>query len=113
MSELELRIRNDEDLHALKAAAFRVPTDLERRHRLTTYYHAYYGKLLALATTPDLRDYLKAQEATHQLLLLQPRTRHQTDEAKAEKLAALAAGTTAGGLPAPSQAPVSDILPRD
>jgi hypothetical protein len=112
-SELELRIRNDEGLHALKAEALRVPTDLERRHRLRAYYQAYYGKLLALATTPDLRDYLKAQQAAHELLLLQPRTRHETDEAEAEKLTQLSTGTTAGALPAPSQAPVSDILPRN
>ena len=108
-----MRIRNDEGLHALKAEALRVPTDLERRHRLRAYYQAYYGKLLALATTPDLRDYLKAQEAAHELLLLQPRTRHETDEAEADKLTQLSTGTTAGALPAPSQAPVNNILPRN
>ena len=87
MVALEARIRNDADLHALKASALRVPTDLERRHRLKDYYEAYYGKLQSLATTPELKAYLKSQEAAHKLTLLQPRVRHETDEAEAAALA--------------------------
>ncbi|HEY1581719.1 MAG TPA: hypothetical protein VGF73_01315, partial [Chthoniobacterales bacterium] len=81
MSALEVGIRNDEDLHALKADAFRARTDLERRHRLRTYYDAYYKRLQDRASTPDLKGYIVAQRAAHELTLLQPRTRHQTDEA--------------------------------
>ncbi len=113
MAALEVGIRNDEDLHALKAVAFQAPTDLERRDRLKTYYQAYYAKLQARAGTPDLKDYLKTQEAVHELLLLQPRTRHEMDEAEAAKLAQTIAGTAAGALPAPSQAPVNNILPNN
>ncbi len=104
MSELETRIRNDEDLHALKNAAQRAPTDLERRHRLRTYYQLYFKKLGALAATPDLKTYLTAQEASHEILLLQPRVRHETDEKEANDLAAIKASSGTG--PKPLATPV-------
>jgi hypothetical protein len=50
MVALETRIRNDDDLHALKATALKVPTDLERRHWLKRYYELYFKKLHALAS---------------------------------------------------------------
>ena len=87
MVALETRIRNDQDLHALKATALKVPTDLERRHWLKSYYELYFKKLRARATTPDLKAYLDAQEATRKLSLLQPKVRHESDEAEAAALA--------------------------
>ena len=87
MSALQIQIRNDADLQELKAAALEAPTDLERRHGFRRYYELYYRKLVARADSPELRDYLKAQEAAQELTLLQPRTRHETDEAEAQKLA--------------------------
>src|SRR5215510_5127139 len=72
MVALEARIRNDEDLHAIKASAASAPTDLERRHRLKAYYDLYYKKLRGMAETPDLKSYVDAQEAAHKLTLLQP-----------------------------------------
>ena len=87
MVELEMWIRNDEDLHALQATAFKAPTDLERRRWLKSYYELYFKKLRALATTPDLKAYLDAQEAYRKLSLLQPRVRHESDEAEAVELA--------------------------
>ena len=102
MVTLETRIRNDAELHALRAAADAARTDLERRHRLKNYYEAYYGKLHQLATTPDLQGYLVAQKAAHQMTLLQPRVRHQTDEAAA---AALAKEAAAASVIAPVKAP--------
>ncbi|CAN5456222.1 hypothetical protein BH20VER3_BH20VER3_10400 [soil metagenome] len=110
MSALETRIRNDEDLHALKASAQRAPTDLERRHRLRTYYKLYFKKLRALATTPELKTYLSAQEASHEIVLLQPRVRHESDAAEAAALAKIMAGTTATPLATPAQARASDTL---
>ena len=110
MSALETRIRNDEDLHELKASANKARTDLERRHALKAYYKLYYKKLLALASTPDLQDYLRAQEAAHEATLLQPRVRHETDEAEAEALAQLAGGAKASALPTPIQARASEAL---
>ena len=111
MVALETRIRNDEDLHALKATALKVPTDLERRHWLKSYYELYFKKLRALATTPDLKAYLDAQEATRKLSLLQPKVRHESDEAEAAALAkAGAAATAPKALPTPVQARASEAV---
>ena len=111
MVELEMRIRNDEDLHALKATALKAPTDLERRHWLKSYYELYFKKLRALATTPDLKAYLDAQEASRKLSLLQPRVRHESDEAEAAELAkAGAAATASKALPTPVQARASEAV---
>ncbi len=110
VAELETGVRNDEGLHALKRAADEAPTDLERRHRLRDYYQAYFQKLRARAATPALRDYLTAQRASHERTLLQPRVRHETDEAEAARLATQQAGITAAPLPTPAQAKVSDVL---
>jgi hypothetical protein len=111
MVALETRIRNDEDLHALKAAALKAPTDLERRHWLKSYYELYFKKLRALATTPDLKTYLDAHEATRKISLLQPRVRHESDEAEAAALAKAGAGATAAkSLPTPVQARASEAV---
>ena len=110
MSELETRIRNDADLHAMKATAKEAPTDLERRHRLRAYYELYYRKLRGLASTPDLKAYLTAQEAAHELTLLQPHVRHETDEAKAAALATAKAGASVAPAPTPDQARASEAL---
>jgi hypothetical protein len=111
MVALETRIRNEEDLHALKASALKAPTDLERRHWLKSYYELYFKKLRALATTPDLKAYLDAHEAAHKMSLLQPRVRHESDEAEAAALAKASAGATAAtSLPTPVQARASDAV---
>jgi hypothetical protein len=111
MSELEVKIRNDPELHRLRASADEARTDLDRRHRFRTYYERYYGKLLRLAQTPELSAYLKGQQAAHELALLQPRVRHETDEAEAAKLAAAKTGTTTPApVGTPAQAKVDNIL---
>ncbi len=109
MVALEAGIRNDEDLRVIKALAMQAPTDLERRHRLKEYYGRYFGKLRALATTPDLKEYLTAQEATHKLTLLQPRVRHETDEAEAAALAKASQGAVTA-LPTPVQARAGQVV---
>jgi hypothetical protein len=111
MVALETRIRNDQDLHALKATALKAPTDLERRHWLKSYYELYFNKLRPLATTPDLKAYIDAQEATRKLSLLQPKVRHESDEAEAAALARTgAAATAAKALPTPVQARASEAV---
>jgi hypothetical protein len=108
LAQLETQIRNDPGLHALRASADTAHTDLERRHRLRSYYEAYYGKLRGLTTAPDLQGYIVAQKASHQLALLQPHVRHQTDEAAAAALykegAQATTGPTPRALPTPVQA---------
>ena len=111
MVALETQIRNDEDLHVLKASALKAPTDLERRHWLKSYYELYFKKLRTLATTPDLKTYLDAREATRKISLLQPRVRHESDEAEAAALAkAGAAANAAKSLPTPVQARASEAV---
>ena len=105
MAALETRIRNDEELHALRASAQSEPTDLEKRHGLKTYYHVYFKKLHAFPATPELKTYLDAQEATHVASLLQPRTRHETDEAEGMALNRVIA---AAGVPTPSPKPAHE-----
>ena len=100
-AELETQIRNDQDLHALKAKAMQVSTDLERRHLLKAYYQLYYSKLRALTTAPDLVAYLTSQEAGYVASLLQPRVRHETDETTT---AATAGASAPPALPTPVQA---------
>ena len=109
MVALEARIRNDADLHELKAAALRAPTDLERRHRLKEYYGLYFAKLRARAGTPALKEYLEAQEATRKLTLLQPRVRHETDAAEAAALAEASRGAVTA-LPTPVQARAGETV---
>ncbi len=109
MVALETQIRNDADLHALKAAALRAPTDLERRHQLKVYYGKYYGKLRSLAATADLKAYLEAEEAAHKVALLQPRVRHEADEAEAAALAQASKGA-ATALPTPVQARAGQVV---
>jgi hypothetical protein len=106
---LETQIRNDEDLHQLERAALQARTDLERRRGLRAYYQLYYRKLRDRAATPELRDYLTAQAARHELTLLQPRVRHEADEAEAARLALGKAETEAIPLPTPVQAKVNNI----
>jgi hypothetical protein len=103
MAQLETRIRNDRELHVARAAADRMPTDLERRHQLRAYYRLYYSKLRALATTPELKTYLDLQENVHLWSLLQPKVRHETDEAEWQKIRQ-ATGRGATALPTPYQA---------
>ena len=111
MSALEARIRNDEDLHVSRAAALKAPTDLERRHGLKNYYQLYFKKLRTLASTPELKAYLDAQEAVHRLSLLQPRVRHEMDEEEAAELQKATQGAnTTKALPTPIQARASDAL---
>src|SRR5262245_36893624 len=111
MAALETQIRNDKDLYALKATALKASTDLERRHWLKRYYELYFKKLRALATTPDLKAYLDAHEAARKLSLLQPKVRHESDEAEATALATAGAGApTAKALPTPVQARASEAV---
>ncbi len=110
LAELETLTRNEEDLHELKRFAFAARTDLKRRHRLRAYYEMYYRKLRTHAATPELRDYVDAQAASHELILLQPRVRHQSDEAEAARLAQAKAGASAAPLPTPAQAKVNNVF---
>ena len=71
--------------------------------------HLHFGKLRVLAMTSDLKEYLDAQEATRKLTLLQPRVRHETDEAEAAALAKASQGAVTA-LPTPVQARAGQVV---
>ena len=72
---LQNRIANDRDLKASLQFAEAARTDLEKRQRLQKYYELYFGKMIALATTPELKAYLIARKNGQLAALPQPRVR--------------------------------------
>jgi hypothetical protein len=109
-AKLEVQIRNDPELHRLRQEAMRQRTDLDRRRRLRAYYQTYYQKLRDLATTPELKAHINAEEAGAELNLLQPRVRHETDEAATAELYKARAGASVPPAPTPVQAKASQAL---
>ncbi len=73
--QLQNRVVDDPDLIALRASAEAAPTDLEKRNRLRNYYAASYGRMRALASSPETKTYLDQKRAEHLALLAQPRVR--------------------------------------
>ena len=73
--QLRNRTVNDPAVQAAKTYAQSARTDLERRNRLREYYDIYYHRMSALATTPEIKLSLQAQQTSHEGLLAQPRVR--------------------------------------
>jgi len=80
--ELKSRTANDPAVVAAKTAAGVATTDLEKRNRLRAYYEIYYARMIALASTPQMVDYLNKAKTTHLDLLAQPRVRPTPEAAK-------------------------------
>ena len=77
---LELRrlanqVVGDPAIVGAKAEAQAVKTDLEKREKLRVYYNLYYGRMGALASTPELKTYVETMKTAHLALLAQPRVR--------------------------------------
>ena len=94
----------------MRAIALKERTDLERRHRLRTYYEAYYKKLGNLTTDPQLKDHIKSVEIAWIASLLQPKVRHETDEPALKALAKSNSSATVIAAPTPVQAKTNQIL---
>jgi hypothetical protein len=77
--QLKNRTVNDPQVQAAKAYAQAARTDLEKRNRLRNYYHIYYERMSALATTPEIKLALQGLKSSHQGLLAQPRVRPTPD----------------------------------
>ena len=77
--QLKNRTVNDPEVRAAKAYAQAARTDLEKRNRLRNYYHIYYERMSALATTPEIKLALQGLKSSHQGLLAQPRVRPTPD----------------------------------
>jgi len=73
--QLQNRTANDPEVVAAREAAKKTKTDLEKRERLRAYYNIYYAHMQALATTPEVKNFLNGQKAAALNNLAQPRVR--------------------------------------
>jgi hypothetical protein len=73
--KLKNRTVDDPDIVALKAAAEKAHTDLEKRNLLRAYYKRYYTRMQALAATPELKAYLEGKKQAMLAGLDQPHVR--------------------------------------
>jgi hypothetical protein len=75
LRKLANQVVGDPAIVNAKAEAEAVKTDREKRERLRVYYNLYYGRLGALASTPELKAYVETVKAAHLAPLAQPRVR--------------------------------------
>ena len=73
--KLKNRTVDDPDIVALKAAAEKAHTDLEKRNLLRAYYKLQYTRMQALAATPELKAYLEGKKQAMLASLAQPHVR--------------------------------------
>jgi hypothetical protein len=73
--QLQNRVAHDPEVVAAKAATTTTKTDLEKRERLRAYYNIYYAHMQALASSPEVKNYLNGQKAAVLNSLAQPRVR--------------------------------------
>jgi hypothetical protein len=73
--KLKNRTVDDPDIVALKAAAEKAHTDLEKRNLLRAYYKLQYTRMQGLAATPELKAYLEEKKKAMLAGLAQPHVR--------------------------------------
>jgi hypothetical protein len=73
--QLQNRIVHDPEVVAAREAATKTKTDVEKRARLRAYYNIYYAHMQALASSPEVKNYLNGQKAGVLNSLAQPRVR--------------------------------------
>ena len=73
--KLKNRTVDDPDVVALKAAAEKARTDLEKRNLMRAYYRLQYKRMQALAATPELKAYLEEKKKAMLAGLDQPHVR--------------------------------------
>lgn len=73
--QLQNRVAQNPEVVAAKAATTTAKTDLEKRARLRAYYNIYYAHMQALASSPEVKNYLDGQKAAVLNSLAQPRVR--------------------------------------
>jgi hypothetical protein len=83
--ELSNRVINDPDLVAVRTKADQMKTDLEKREQLRLYYTMYYGRMRALAATPELKNYIDTRKNQHLGLTAQNRVRPSPSPAATPK----------------------------
>ena len=75
---LQNRVANDPDIVAAKKATTTARTDVEKRTRLRAYYDIYYARMQALASGPEIKNYLAGKKAAALGSLAQPRVRPES-----------------------------------
>ncbi|PZR75782.1 MAG: hypothetical protein DLM73_04375 [Chthoniobacterales bacterium] len=73
--QLQNQTAHDPEVVAAKEAVNGTKTDVEKRARLHAYYKIYYAHMLALATAPEVKNYLEAKKNEILNSLAQPRVR--------------------------------------
>ena len=73
--QLQNRVAHDPEVVAAKAATTTAKTDLEKRARLRAYYNVYYAHMQALASSPEVKNYLDGKKAAVLESLAQHRVR--------------------------------------
>jgi hypothetical protein len=77
--DLANRVVNDPDVVAAKRAADTARTDLEKRQLLRTYYDLYYGRMRAMASSPEMKKSLDELKLAHLSRTSQRRVRPEED----------------------------------
>jgi len=75
---LRNRVVNDSMVKAALANADAARTDLQKRKLLRRYYEMLFGKMIARASTPDMKAYLMDRKKDHLNSLPQPHVRPET-----------------------------------
>ena len=73
--KLKNRTVADPDIVALKTAAGKARTDLEKRNLLRAYYKLHYTRMQSLAATPELKAFLEEKKKALLASLDQPHVR--------------------------------------
>ena len=73
--ELRNRVANDADLKAKLRVAEAARTDLEKRKLLGRYYEAYFGRMIALASSAEFKAFLEEKKTEQLSALAQRRVR--------------------------------------
>jgi len=73
--QLQNRVVNDAKVKEALRLADAAGTDLEKRKLLRSYYQIFFGKMIALASTPEMKAYLNERKKNQLNALPQPRVR--------------------------------------
>ncbi|HVF72619.1 MAG TPA: hypothetical protein VM940_13520 [Chthoniobacterales bacterium] len=73
--KLKNRCAGDPDVVAAKKAIKTAKTELEKRNQMRAYYKLYYGRMQALAATPEMKAFLERKKTEIINGLAQPRVR--------------------------------------
>ena len=76
--KLKNRASLDPEVVAAKKAIDSGRTELDKRNLMRAYYKIFYGRMQALAETPEIRGYLEKKKRELLAALAQPRVRPET-----------------------------------